>query len=119
MSFEREADGSLREGHTFANDGRRTGGVTDPLESQGSLTLRQDHSLLFAVNGSTGEIPVFLVGGSNLLLLGKVSSGGAEPNAVAQHGHLVYVLNVVGSSNVADSRSKQNSSFVSSVQTRP
>jgi hypothetical protein len=36
MSFQREADGSLREGHTFANDGRRTGGVTDPLESQDS-----------------------------------------------------------------------------------
>jgi len=119
MSFQREADGSLREGHTFANDGRRTGGVTDPLESQGSLTLSQDHSLLFAVNGGTGEISVFLVDGSNLLLLGKVSSGGTEPKTVAQHGHLVYVLNVVGSSNVADSRSKQNSSFVSSVQTRP
>ena len=75
--------------------------------------------MLFAVNGGTGEIPVFLVNGSNLLLLGKISSGGAEPNAVAQPGHLVYVFNVVGSSNLADSRSKQNSSFVSSVQTRP
>ena len=115
MSFQREADGSLREGHTFANDGRQTGGVTDPLESQGSLTLSQDHSLLFAVNGGTGEISVFLVDDSNLLLLGKVSSGGAEPIAVAQHRHLVYVLKVVGSSNVADSRSKQNSSFVSSA----
>ena len=29
MSFQREADGSLREGHTFANDGRRTGGVVE------------------------------------------------------------------------------------------
>jgi 6-phosphogluconolactonase (cycloisomerase 2 family) len=29
-----------------------------------------------------------------------VSSGGSEPNAVAQHGNLVYVLNVGGSSNV-------------------
>src|ERR1022692_1485978 len=58
MSFQREADGSLREGHTFASDGRRTGGVTDPLESQGSLTLSQDHSLLFAVNGGRRDFSV-------------------------------------------------------------
>jgi 6-phosphogluconolactonase len=74
--------------------------VTDPLESQGSLTLSQDHSLLFAVNGGSGEVSVFLVHGSNLALVDKVVSGGAEPNAVAQHGNLVYVLNVGGSSNV-------------------
>ena len=30
----------------------------------------------------------------------KVISGGSEPNAVAQHGNIVYVLNVGGSSNV-------------------
>jgi hypothetical protein len=30
----------------------------------------------------------------------KVNSGGSEPNAVAQRGNLVYVLNVGGSSNV-------------------
>ena len=60
MSFQREADGSLREGHTFANDGRRTGGVTDPLESQGSLTLSQDHSLLFAVDGVPERFQCFL-----------------------------------------------------------
>jgi DNA-binding beta-propeller fold protein YncE len=43
---------------------------------------------------------VFQVRGSNLSLVDKKSSGGAEPNAVAQHGGLVYVLNVGGSSNV-------------------
>lgn len=31
-------------------------------------------------------------------------SGGAEPNAVAQHGNLVYVINVGGSSNVVGFR---------------
>jgi 6-phosphogluconolactonase len=34
----------------------------------------------------------------------KETSGGSEPNAVAQHGNLVYVLNVGGSSNVAGFR---------------
>jgi 6-phosphogluconolactonase len=100
IAFQRAADGSLQESHSFATGGRGTGGVTDPLESQGSLTLSQDRSFLFAVNGGSGEISVFLVRGSDLSLVDKVVSGGAEPNAVAQHGNLVYVLNVGGSSNV-------------------
>jgi 6-phosphogluconolactonase len=104
ISFQRAADGSLQEGQTFATGGRGTGGVTDPLESQGSLTLSQDHSFLFAVNGGSGEISVFFVDGSKLLLVDKAVSGGAEPNAVAQHGNLVYVLNVGGSSNVVGFR---------------
>jgi 6-phosphogluconolactonase len=100
ISFKRAADGSLQQDGTFATGGRGTGGVTDPLESQGSLTLSQDHSLLFAANGGSGEVSVFQVRGSSLALVDKKSSGGAEPNAVAQHGGLVYVLNVGGSSNV-------------------
>jgi 6-phosphogluconolactonase (cycloisomerase 2 family) len=100
ISFTRAADGSLQQAGTFATGGRGTGGVTDPLESQGSLTLSQDHSLLFAVNGGSSEISVFQVHGSHLALIDKKLTGGAEPNAVAQHGGLVYVLNVGGSSNV-------------------
>jgi hypothetical protein len=47
---------------------------------------------------------VFLVHGSGLCLRDKVPSGGAEPNAVAQHANLVYVLNVGASSNVVGFR---------------
>ena len=104
ISFQRAADGSLRQPHRFATRGRGTGGLTDPLESQGSLTLSQDHSWLFAVNGGSGEISVFFVRGSRLLLADKEVSGGSEPNAVAQHGNFVYVLNVGGSSNVVGFR---------------
>jgi 6-phosphogluconolactonase len=100
ISFNRAVDGSLQEVGKFLTGGRGTGGVTDPLESQGSLTLSQNHSLLFAVNGGSSEISVFQVLGSRLLLVDKESTAGAEPNAVAQHGGLVYVLNVGGSSNV-------------------
>jgi 6-phosphogluconolactonase (cycloisomerase 2 family) len=56
--------------------------------------------LLFAVNGGSSEISVFQVHGAHLALVDKELTGGAEPNAVAQHGGLVYVLNVGGSSNV-------------------
>ena len=104
ISFRRAADGSLQAGRRVSTGGRGTGGVTDPLESQGSLTLSQDHSLLFAVNGGSGEISVFQVHGSRLTLVDKETSGGSEPNAVAQHGNLVYVLNVGGSSNVVGFR---------------
>ena len=100
VSFTRAADGSLQQAGTFATGGRGTGGVTDPLESQGSLTLSQDHSLLFAVNGGSSEVSVFQVHGAHLALVDRKLTGGAEPNAVAQHGGLVYVLNVGGSSNV-------------------
>jgi 6-phosphogluconolactonase (cycloisomerase 2 family) len=47
---------------------------------------------------------VFRVHGSDLSLADKELSGGSEPNAVAQHGHLVYVLNTGGSSNVVGFR---------------
>jgi 6-phosphogluconolactonase len=108
ISFVRSADGSLRQAGTFATGGRGTGGVTDPLESQGSLTLSGDHSLLFAVNGGSAEISVFRVNGTHLTLADKKTTGGAEPNAVAQHGSMVYVLNVGGSSNVVGFRLNGN-----------
>jgi 6-phosphogluconolactonase len=100
LSFSRAADGSIQPVGAFATGGRGTGGTNDPLESQGSLTLSQDHSLLFAVNGGSGELSVFQVHRSRLVLVDRKPTGGAEPNAVAQYGSLVYVLNVGGSSNV-------------------
>lgn len=100
VSFVRAADGSLHKAGTFATGGRGSGGVIDPLESQGSLTLSHDRSLLFAVNAGSGEISVFKVYGSALVLVERKLTAGSEPNAVAQHGRLVYVLNVGGSSNV-------------------
>ena len=104
ISYTRSANGSLAELGKFSTGGRGSGGTTDPLESQGSLVLSQDHSLLFAVNGGSGEISSFHVQGANLFLADKVVSGGSEPNAIAQWGSLVYVLNVGGSSNVVGFR---------------
>src|SRR4051812_38518720 len=104
VSFRRNEDGSLERIKTVGTGGRGTGGVTDPLELQGSLTVSNDHRLLFAVNAGSGEISVFKVRDTNLFLVDKKSSGGAEPNAIAQFGELVYVLNVGGSSNVVGFR---------------
>src|ERR1700678_4683995 len=100
----RASNGTLREPGKFATGGRGSGGNNDPLESQGSLTLSQDHSLLFAVNAGSGNVSVFSVHGSQLSLVDKAISGGSEPNAVAQHGNLVYISNVGGSSSVVGFR---------------
>jgi 6-phosphogluconolactonase (cycloisomerase 2 family) len=100
IAFTRTVEGTLQETGRFATGGRGSGGNTDPLESQGSLTLSQDHQLLFAVNAGSGEISVFRVQGTILALVDRVSSGGSEPNSIAQHGGLVYVLNAGGSSDV-------------------
>jgi 6-phosphogluconolactonase len=108
IAYQRAEGGTLREVHRFVTGGRGSGGNNDPLESQGSLTLSQDHSLLFAVNAGSGEISVFRVQGSTLSLSEKVFSSGSEPNAIAQHGDLVYVLNTGGSSNVVGFRLEGN-----------
>jgi 6-phosphogluconolactonase len=104
IAYRRATDGTLQESGRFATGGRGSGGNNDPLESQGSLTLGQDHTLLFAVNAGSGSVSVFSVHGSQLSLVDKVISGGSEPNAVAQHGNLVYVSNVGGSSSVVGFR---------------
>jgi 6-phosphogluconolactonase len=77
--FARAADGTLHETHRFPAGGRGSGGNNDPLESQGSVTLSQDHSLLFAVNAGSGEISVFRALGSRLALSDKVPSEGSYP----------------------------------------
>src|SRR5258706_231059 len=80
----------------YQTGGRGSGGTVDPLASQGSLTLGDDGSVLFAANAGSGTVSVFRVFGSHLLLSDRAPSGGSEPNAVAQHGELVYVLNTAG-----------------------
>ena len=100
IAYSRAANGLSIEGNHFVTGGRGSGGTTDPLGSQGSLTLSQDHSLLFAVNAGSGDLSVFRVNGANLALVQVVPSGGSAPVAVAQHGNLVYIINFAGNSNV-------------------
>jgi 6-phosphogluconolactonase (cycloisomerase 2 family) len=104
IAYQRGAGGRLQETGRFATGGRGSGGNNDPLESQGSLKLSQDHTLLFAVNAASGSVSVFSVHGSQVSLVDKVISGGSEPNAVAQNGNLVYVSNAGGSSSVVGFR---------------
>lgn len=104
IAFERAADGALTHRATYDTQGRGSGGITDPLQSQGSLTLSQDHSLLFVANAGSGTVSVFSVNQSHLTFLSKVPSGGSEPAAVAEHQGLVYVLNKGGAGSVTGFR---------------
>ena len=93
-------DGHFYETHRSATGGRGSGGTTDPLQSQGSLTLSTDHTLLFAANSGSGTVSVFRVYRSSLFLVDQVPSGGSDPLAIAQRGDLVYVLNAAGSGSI-------------------
>ena len=104
MAYERTPYGTLQSPHRYETGGRGSGGTVDPLGSQGSLTLSEDGSLLFAANAGSGTVSVFRVFGSRLALIDRANSGGSEPNAVAQHGRIVYVLNTAGSSSVVGFR---------------
>lgn len=104
IAFERTPYGTLASWHAYETGGRGSGGTVDPLASQGSLTLSKDGDALFAVNAGSGTVSVFRVLGSRLALTDRVPTGGAEPNAVAQIGSLVYVLNTAGSSSVVGFR---------------
>ena len=100
IAFERASNGTLSNIGEFDTDGRGSGGVNDPLESQGSVSLSHDNSLLFVVNAGSGNISVFGVHHAFLTLVDKVASGGSQPVAVAQHNNLVYVLNSGGAGSV-------------------
>jgi 6-phosphogluconolactonase len=100
IAFERRDDGSYFEQNRFDTLGRGSGGVNDPLESQGSLTLSPDHTLLFAANAGSGDITVFRVQGKRLFAIDKEPSGGSQPVSIAQWGNTVYVLNSGGAGSV-------------------
>jgi 6-phosphogluconolactonase len=104
VAYERTPYGTLQSPRRYETGGRGSGGTVDPLGSQGSLTLSEDGSLLFAANAGSGTVSVFRVLGARLALVDRANSGGSEPNAIAQHGRIVYVLNTAGSSSVVGFR---------------
>jgi 6-phosphogluconolactonase len=104
IAYSRGSEGRLDDAHIYRTEGRGSGGTTDPLASQGSLVLSQDGNWLLAANAASGTITSFAVSGSRLFFSDKVPTGGAEPNSIAQHGNLVYVLNAAGASSVVGFR---------------
>ena len=101
IAFERSPAGTLENPHSYATDGRGSGGTVDPLASQGSLTLSTDHAWLFAVNaGQRQRVGVSRQWREARIDRPRRHSRQRTGISVAQHGSLVYVLNTAGSSSV-------------------
>jgi 6-phosphogluconolactonase len=100
LQFARNPNGSLVPVGKTPTGGNGSGGTTDPLASQNSLLLTSDSRNLLAANAASGTISSFAVFGALLIPTGIESTGGAFPDAIAQFGNLVYVLNASGNSNV-------------------
>jgi 6-phosphogluconolactonase len=96
LAYQRLHDGSFALKGSFTTGGRGSGGTTDPLQSQGSLTLSGDHNLLFAINAGSGTVSSFHILGGLPVLVDQEPTGGAFPVAVAEHNRTVYVLNAGG-----------------------
>ena len=96
LAYEKLFDGHLSLKERFATGGRGSGGTTDPLQSQGSLTLSGDRSLLFAINSGSGTISSFHLLDGLPILVDHKPTGGSEPVAVTEHNGTVYVLNAGG-----------------------
>ncbi len=96
LAYQRLYNGGFSLRGSFATGGRGSGGTTDPLQSQGSLTLSGDHNLLFAINAGTGTISSFHILSGLPVLVDQEPTGGAFPIAVAEHNGTVYVLNAGG-----------------------
>jgi 6-phosphogluconolactonase (cycloisomerase 2 family) len=91
LVFRRAADGELFAAGSFATGGTGTGSL---LKSQGALAFDSDHGhRLFVVNAGSNSISDFVVEPEGLILLGTVSSGGAQPVSLAVSHDLLYVLN--------------------------
>lgn len=98
--FDRGDDGLLTKAGSIATQGTGSGGGLDPLGSQGSLGLSEDHRWLLAVNAGSNQISVFRVLPEGLKLVDKVDSGGTFPVSLTIFHNLVYVLNAKVSPNI-------------------
>jgi 6-phosphogluconolactonase len=112
VAYSRQEDGSLQWADAFSTGGNGSGGAIDPLHSQGSLVLNENHHLLFAVNAGSGTISSFVVDGTNLRLVDTTTSGGSSPTALTQTGDLLYVLNAGGNGSVSGFRVTPNGHLI-------
>jgi len=94
VAYDRLADGTLRQGGTYATGGdglQLTGSVADHLASQSSLA--RAGGSLFAVNGGSDTLTSFAIVGDRLVRRQVVGTRGDAPVSIATHDNRVFVLN--------------------------
>jgi len=94
VAFARHENGALEKLGEFSTGGLGIGGGGDPLQSQGSVVVSQNHQSLFVVNAGSNSISVFAIdNGAAPHLLGDVSSFGSGPISLAVTETRLFVLN--------------------------
>lgn len=92
VAFKHDANGNLSALQKISTKGFGTAG---PTESQDSVVLNADHTLLFTVNVASDNISVFRVDPNTfkLTFVQKIASGGDRPVELAVRKNLLYVVN--------------------------
>ncbi len=116
LAFARLADGSLAATGTYPTGGRGTGGG---LQNQAGVAISTDGKFLFAVNAGSDDFTVFKLDSSGLSVASRPSSSGAHPISVAEHGGIVYVLNLDSTSGAAGSDSVSGFAIDAAGQATP
>ncbi len=93
--FLRAANGALTQAKMVSTGGLGLGDGPDSegLQSQGALVLGPGRNHLYAVNGGSDTISVFVVKPRGLSLVQKIASGGHTPISLTVHGNILYALN--------------------------
>ena len=89
VTYRRAVNGALTRVGSVSTRGN---GIGTDLDTQGALRLSSNHRFLYATNAGSDDVTVFSVDGTNLKFLQRVNVGD-EPNSLALHGNLLYVLN--------------------------
>lgn len=90
----RADDGSVSLKNAFATGGAGTNTGADPLVSQNSVIVSDDHKTLFAVNAASNSVSAFAidVASGDLTLLAHNATTGTFPVSLAQRSGKLYVL---------------------------
>lgn len=88
VRYRRAADGRLSPVGSISTRGR---GIGVDLDTQGALRLSEDRRFLYAPNAGSDDVTVFSVAGTRLTFVQKVPAGD-QPNSLALHDDLLYVL---------------------------
>lgn len=111
IAYSRNSQGQLSRIGSFNTGGAGFGTGTDPLGSQFSVILSEDHAHLYVVNGGSNDITVFDVErGGGLTWRQRVGSNGTTPVSLALRDGRLFVLNQ-GSNSVASFSVRDNGSL--------
>ncbi|HZS58401.1 MAG TPA: beta-propeller fold lactonase family protein [Gemmatimonadaceae bacterium] len=111
IAYSRNNQGQLTRIGSFDTRGLGFGTGTDPLGSQFSVILNEDHTRLYVVNGGSNDITVFDVDrGGSLSWRQRIGSNGTTPVSLAARDGRLFVLNQ-GSNSVASFRVHEDGSL--------